>query len=317
MIRSTSLVHHTRNGEKAMADTKNTKDGSFRVVSSGDPTNSNRCSTEPISVNSCGCDYFDRHKKRVTILRPFGRLDYQLIYIKTGQADFFFDDTPTLLKAGSLILYKPGEKQHYSYYASCPSEAYWIHFSGVSVETLLKQNDLWEGHTRQLGEEPAFCAIIMKLAKELQLRPHNYLLMSVAYFQELLCVITRNLLQQRSPLLQQYQPFIPIIEQMHNDYQHSRSVEEYARMCDMSTYYFIHKFKEYTGFSPHAYLIKIRMERAKNLLLTSDMSISEISFSVGYDNPLYFSRIFKKYTGSSPSSFTAAVHGDVDGSRPQ
>lgn len=45
------------------------------------------------------------------------------------------------------------------------------------------------------------------------------------------------------------------------------------------------------------------MERAKHLLLSSNLSISEISFSIGYENPLYFSRLFRKYTGSSPTEF--------------
>lgn len=286
-----------------MAYDINIKDGGLHVVSSGDPFNSERVSQESISINSCGYNYFDHNEKRVTVLRPSGRLDYQLIYIQKGSADFFINGEAMVLGKGSLILYKPGEIQHYSYYTSCPTVAYWVHFTGVFIETLLRQNHLWDNCVYQIGEEPAFPDIIMKMVRELQFRSFNYQLMCNAYFQELICVISRTLHKQQAPLMAQYEAFIPVIELMHREYQVNHSVEEYAALCGMSTYYFIHKFKEYTGSSPHTFLIHIRMDRAKDLLLSTNMPVSEISFSVGYDNPLYFSRLFKKYTGSSPSEF--------------
>lgn len=281
----------------------NIKDGGLHVVSSGDPSNSEHVSEEPICVNSCGYNYYDHNEKRATILRPQGRLDYQLIYIDKGMADFIIDGSSFLLEKGSMILYKPREIQHYSYYTSCPTVAYWIHFTGTFVETLLRQNNLWDRSVYQLGEEPAFPDLIMKLVRELQFHSYNYSLMCTAYFQELICIISRNLHRQHTPSLTQYEAFIPAIELMHNEYQVNRGIEQYAALCGMSVYYFIRKFKEYTGCSPHTYLIRIRMERAKHLLLSSNLSVSEISFSIGYDNPLYFSRLFRKYTGSSPTEF--------------
>ena len=286
-----------------MAYDLNIKAGGLHVVSSGDPFNSDRVSQESICINSCGYNYFDHNEKRVTVLRPSGRLDYQLIYIQKGAADFFINGESMVLEKGSLILYKPGEVQHYSYYSSCTTVAYWVHFTGVFIETLLRQNHLWDNCVYQIGDEPAFSDIIMKMVRELQFRSYNYQLMCNAYFQELICVISRTLYKQQVPVTAQYEAFIPVIELMYREYQINHTVEEYASLCGMSTYYFIHKFKEYTGNSPHTFLIRIRMDRAKTLLLSTNLSISEISFAVGYDNPLYFSRLFKKYTGSSPSEF--------------
>lgn len=286
-----------------MAFDINIREGGLNVVSNGNPLNSERTSQDRICVNSCGYNYFDHDKKRVTITRPSGRLDYQLIYIQKGKADFILNGSSTLLEQGSLILYKPGEPQHYSYYTSCPTVAYWVHFTGVFIETLLRQNNIWDQSAYQLGEEPAIAEIIMKLVRELQFRSYNYQMMCNAYFEELICVISRNLHKQHVPAMTQYEAFIPVLEQMYSEYHVSHSIDEYASLCGMSAYYFIRKFKEYTGQSPHTFLIRLRMERAKNLLLSTNMSVSDISFAVGYDNPLYFSRLFKKYTGSSPSDF--------------
>ena len=62
-------------------------------------------------------------------------------------------------------------------------------------------------------------------------------------------------------------------------------------------------FKEETGDSPINYLIKIRMEKAKELLIKKESSIKEIANLVGYQDAYHFSKLFKKYTGTSPSEY--------------
>ncbi|HTV68242.1 MAG TPA: AraC family transcriptional regulator [Rhizobiaceae bacterium] len=58
-----------------------------------------------------------------------------------------------------------------------------------------------------------------------------------------------------------------------------------------------------TGASPKAYQLRLRLDRAKELLVTSDMSIDAISAAVGIDDPFYFSRLFRSREGDSPRAF--------------
>ncbi len=60
-------------------------------------------------------------------------------------------------------------------------------------------------------------------------------------------------------------------------------------------------FKQYTGVSPHQYHLDMRIMGARERLLSSDRSIKEICFELGFESVHYFSRIFKKKTGMSPS----------------
>lgn len=62
-------------------------------------------------------------------------------------------------------------------------------------------------------------------------------------------------------------------------------------------------FKEATGLTMAEYLNRIRIERAKELLLTTDMSITSICFEVGYENLSHFYRVFKGHTGLTPGAF--------------
>lgn len=65
-------------------------------------------------------------------------------------------------------------------------------------------------------------------------------------------------------------------------------------------------FKKYTGWSPVQYIIKIRMDKAKELLRDTRKSISMIACEVGYTDPLYFSRVFTKHTGLAPREYRNA-----------
>ena len=68
-------------------------------------------------------------------------------------------------------------------------------------------------------------------------------------------------------------------------------------------------FKKETGLTPHAYLLKERMELASSLIsgnITnrySNYTVSQIAESCGFAEPLYFSRVFKKYFGTPPSEY--------------
>lgn len=70
--------------------------------------------------------------------------------------------------------------------------------------------------------------------------------------------------------------------------------------------YFRRMFKKYTGISPKQYLLQLKMMRAKELLVSSNLSIKEISFELGFQSIFYFSRIFKEKTGMNPSELRKA-----------
>ncbi len=74
-------------------------------------------------------------------------------------------------------------------------------------------------------------------------------------------------------------------------------------MCGLSESYFYLLFKRSIGLSPVEYRNRIRVNTACSLLEGTSMSIDEISASVGFDTPFYFSRIFKKIMGHSPRQY--------------
>lgn len=73
-------------------------------------------------------------------------------------------------------------------------------------------------------------------------------------------------------------------------------------------------FKKYTGISPHQYHLEMKIMGARELILSTDKSIKEISFELGFESIYYFSRLFKKKTGLNPSELRKDA-GDFKGLR--
>lgn len=86
-----------------------------------------------------------------------------------------------------------------------------------------------------------------------------------------------------------------------DNYADEMPISELAELYEMNTNRLYYLFYKYAGMGPGDYLIAYRLNRAKELLLTTDAAIHQISNEVGYADPLYFSRIFKKHFGFSPS----------------
>ena len=80
-------------------------------------------------------------------------------------------------------------------------------------------------------------------------------------------------------------------------------LKELAESAHSSEFHFLRAFKRAVGLSPHQYVTTRRMERAKALLRTTDLSISEIAWQVGFANTSHFTTYFRKHTGVTPGSF--------------
>jgi len=81
------------------------------------------------------------------------------------------------------------------------------------------------------------------------------------------------------------------------------SLKELAGLFPMSEKYFCSFFKKQTNLTPFEYINRVRISKACDLLLLSDMNVTEISLECGYESLSYFIRQFKKITGVTPSEY--------------
>ena len=81
------------------------------------------------------------------------------------------------------------------------------------------------------------------------------------------------------------------------------SVDEIGEKLGSGQARFYESFKAYTGMTPYQYFIQLKINKAKEALNSSEHSVKEVAYSLGFEDPYYFSRLFKKKTGTAPSDW--------------
>ena len=105
---------------------------------------------------------------------------------------------------------------------------------------------------------------------------------------------------QDSQKIRQIRPAVEFIEA---NYDHQMSLADVASSVHLSVSRLAHLFKEQMGITVIDMLTNVRVDRAKELLLSTEKNCTEICFAVGYNNQSYFTRTFKEMTGLTPKQF--------------
>ncbi len=255
-----------------------------------------------ITVNCCGYQKFIT--KDFTSERTDGRLDYQIIYISKGKGYYKIADQMVCVPEGNIVVFKPGEEQCYNYYYKEQPEVYWVHFTGYGARECLIEAELAGNAVFYIGFSETAIDLYKRIMYELQIKRSMHDKMAGALLLELISYLSRKIHEYSSGSNRTKDANLQkVIGYIHRNYSSKLRVKELADMCNLSTYWFIHNFKNLTGLPPIEYLTAVRIDKARELLTNSSMNIGEVGNFVGYENPLYFSRIFKTQTGLSPSDF--------------
>lgn len=92
-----------------------------------------------------------------------------------------------------------------------------------------------------------------------------------------------------------------VLDLIESDLSEDLSLSILANAAGLSEYHFLRMFKQSTGVTPHQYVISQRIERAKELLQRTDMTITEIAYLLGFSTPAHFTHHFRRKTGATPS----------------
>lgn len=262
----------------------------------------------PLQINSCGINTTRRSGRPtdedVLVRRPAGRLDYQLLYMVSGHADYFLDGEWQTVGEGKIVLYRPQVPQFYRTYSQVPMLCRWVHFSGTEAASLLEECGMGQEYLFSPGLCPAAEALLKSMVVEILHREPMYRIVVESQFRQAMALFGRQMAQRKGSVASSSrQRILTIVEYMNRHYFEPLQTEELAARCGLSKYHFIHLFRMCMGMTPYSYLIRIRMERAETLLQTGDMTVQEVAFVCGYNDPLYFSRAFSRHFGVSPTDY--------------
>ncbi len=145
----------------------------------------------------------------------------------------------------------------------------------------------------------------LSICSELRQRKAGYKTLCMGRLYELLVLLSRYTPANPSVEFQTLRKFGKIISHLETHYDSCTfSVNQLAAMANMSRRTFLRSFKKATGCSPIQYLIALRLEKAKELLLNNrELRISDIALQVGFHDSNYFSRLFRDHCNCSPRLF--------------
>lgn len=243
--------------------------------------------------------YFDVSKGRTLD-------EYQMLYLTEGEGVFSSTHVnKQSIKAGDIFLLFPGEWHCYHPTPGSTWKSYWIGYRGRNMDDRVKYGFLsWQKPIYHIG----YCPEIIQLYKTAM----NAAKEEAAYSQQVLAGIVNNLIgmmyaKERNIILNRDLANVDLINKakliIREKLESPATIQDIAEELGMGYSNFRKLFKEFTGFSPALYQQELRLQKAKELLSTTNISIKEIAYQLNFDSPDYFSSKFKAKTGFKPSEY--------------
>lgn len=224
----------------------------------------------------------------------------QIIIIDKGELTIEYDDEVITVRPGMTILMDC--RRPHVYYSACDNlKMRWFHFTGHGSEAYTKLINETHGfvlNTLKNHEIEVCISFIMALVKNGQKDPH---LLSFKINNLLLLLYTLPESVQKTQIEQTILKCAEYINK--NCADESLDVKTMAKKSALSQCYFMRKFKEYTGATPHKYIQGARLRAAKQLLMTTSGSIEEIALECGFCSSSHFISCFRADTGQTPHQF--------------
>ncbi|WP_163711551.1 helix-turn-helix domain-containing protein [Mangrovibacterium lignilyticum] len=233
-----------------------------------------------------------------------GRLlsEYQINYITEGKGILEINNSKYPIKPGSILLISPNIWHRYKPLLKTGWKEQYIGFNGqIAAQFLAHPLFSAELPVIQIGMHEEILDTYLKIFDLAKEEKPGYQQITSGLIVKLLGYLLSFQMQKEF----QGKRIATIIEEarfkMRAEVDKSIDLEQIAQEHHIGYSYFRKMFKSYTGVAPHQYHLELKIMRAKELLLSTDKSIKEISFELGFQSIHYFSRIFKSKTGVSPS----------------
>lgn len=232
-----------------------------------------------------------------------GRDDICLIYMRSGAGEITGEGKSINLISGETVCLWERELISFS---GESGEGCLICFSDRFAEELLPSLKIHMDEPYYVGNDRDINSLAETVVSEFEGGEPNSAMICSASLVSLLSFVSRNAVFGSSKeKAKELDKISPALAAIHSDCASKEGVEEYAKLCNLSTSYFSHVFTKIIGMSPMDYKRQRRINIAKNLLSNTTLTAKEISTITGFRDPLYFGRCFKQIVGQTPSEFRA------------
>ncbi|HVI47229.1 MAG TPA: AraC family transcriptional regulator [Chitinophaga sp.] len=265
------------------------------------------CSSNPLIAGAYITDIGYYPKARYHYReRIHGSAQHILIYVLEGEGEVQIKKDKYQLQRGNFIIIPADTYHKYAADEQSPWTIYWVHFTGSTthafLELLLSQNNSYKGH-------------VDFRESRIQLFENMYTSLEMGYSIDNLCqanmclpyFLTSYVFHENYNRAAGHEKQIDAINisinYMRDHIDEMTTLQQIARAVNLSVSHFSFLFRKKTGFSPIEYLTHLKVQKACQYLLFTNLRIKEIAHKLGVEDQYYFSRMFTKVMGMSPAAY--------------
>ena len=224
-----------------------------------------------------------------------------ITHILSGSFTYVKDGKHITARKGDTVIldcYKPHE-----YYTNDSFESVWIHISGANSTDIFNEIESTEGNLIKCKDIQHLRKLLFRvfdsMKGETPTTELNYSLDIYKIFTELLNPQSAKTKGEIS-----YEDSVhKVKEYIAENLNENLTIKDLAKSVNMSSSHFSRVFKQQTGFSPYDYILISRLNRAKYLLQTTNMTIASVAYEVGFNSESNFIYYFTENEGISPGKF--------------
>ena len=232
---------------------------------------------------------------------------YILFYTLRGAGLIEQDGNRVVLGAGQALLLNCRTPQSY---CTAPGQScwhhYWVHLDGAGVSAmeslLLPDKKLTPVQITGVKMQDLFETVLAHMERGTV----DSMVQTGMALHGMLALCVQSVLAQTEATSTR-QVILQAAETLRKNYQKELSLADLLADAHMSKSYFLRLFRRYMGTTPYNYLVNFRITQAKELLVLTDHSVSEIAQEVGFGDASNFSTRFAKATGQSPLQYRKSV----------
>lgn len=231
-----------------------------------------------------------------------GVKDYTLIYCTNGKGSVTLKNKEAHIAPNQFFIIPKDTKYEYKSDGVFPWSIYWFNFNGSMASELYSRYEMKKSSKVSFSADRIllFEKIFDLFSKRSQEGSLEYaMLLSLGAISS----IIYNDLDVQNHTKKEENLIISIKNFLSKHLDKNFSLEDLSRKYNYSKSHLQARFKAETGYSLLVFFNLKKIQQAADYLNCTDLSIKEISFKVGFQDPLYFSRVFKNFMGKSPSSY--------------
>ena len=228
--------------------------------------------------------------------------EFQINYITHGSGVYETQTGRYLIKPGSLMVTRPGVWHRYRPDKKSGWTENYTGFDGSIPREIFSQGRAWsEKPVHHIGNREEFIDTYHKIFEIILEEKPGFQQVASGMIMKLLGFMV-SLEKQRNFSGKRMEKVIrEACFEIRENIGKPVDFKNYAQENNIGYSYFRKMFKQYTGNAPVQYQLDLKIRRAREMLVSTDRTIKEIAFEMGFQSIHYFSRIFKKKTGVAPS----------------